>query len=357
MQNIFQDLKRREQQGLPVRVGIVGAGFMGAGSLRQISRVPGMVAPIVANRTLSRAVDAFIAAGVARADIVTTDDVDTARKAVERGRCVATSRLDLPAFIPSLDVVMETTGNVVAGTDVTLKALRQGKHVVAANLEVQGTVGPILKARADAAGVVYTDCDGDQPGIIMNLHAYCAGLGLEPLVAGNCKGVLKRYATPETQAAFAREYGISATIATSAADGTKINLEMAAVANATGMLPLRTGMLGLQTRLETLLDDCRGAGLLDGPPAVEYTLGIPSGVFIIARTDDPSLQRDFRYLKMGDGPEYIFYESRVVCHFDAPVTIAKAALYGAATVTPRGRPVAEVIALAKRPLEAGTRLD
>jgi predicted homoserine dehydrogenase-like protein len=242
-----------------------------------------------------------------------------------------------------------------AGIEVALSGFEKRKHVVAANPEVQVTVGAYLKARADEAGVVYSDIDGDQPGILMNLYNYCAGLGLEPVTAGNCKGVMKRYATPETQENFARNAGIQPWIATAAADGTKLNLEMAAVANATGLKVAKTGMLGPETRLEDLLQDFVHLDLVNG--VVEYTLGIPSGVFVIARSEDPHLQREFRYLKMGDGPNYLFYRPYVLCQFEAPLTAAEAVLYHTATLTPLGAPVAEVATFAKRDLRAGEALE
>jgi predicted homoserine dehydrogenase-like protein len=356
--NIFTDLLRRETKlGRPLNVAVIGSGFLGGGLIHQVSRIKGMCPALVSNRTPERAVAALQATGVDLSRIVRCDDPDAANRALARGYRVVTTQPTLAASVPLVDVVMEATGTLHIGTEVALACIEHQKHVVEANPEVQVTVGACLKARADAAGVVYSDIDGDQPGIIMNLHAYCAGLGLEPMVAGNCKGVMKRYATPETQESFARSAGISPWIATAAADGTKLNLEMALVANATGMRPARTGMTGVETNLESPLDNFKRAGLLDGPPIVEYTLGIPSGVFVIARSRDPHLQREFRYLKMGDGPDYLFYRPYVLCAFEAPLTAAEAVLYGTATAAPRGAPVTDVATYAKRDLRAGEPLE
>jgi predicted homoserine dehydrogenase-like protein len=178
-----------------------------------------------------------------------------------------------------------------------------------------------------------------------------------PIVAGNCKGVLKRYATPETQAAFAQAHNLKPWIASAAADGTKLNIEMAVVANATGMAPTVRGMAGPQTTLETVLADLDRLGLLEHGPIVEYTLGIPNGVFVIVHSDDPEVRSDFRYLKMGDGPYYLLYRPHVLIHYEAPLSAAEAVLHGAATITPAGAPVAEVAAFAKQDLPAGRRLD
>jgi len=356
--NIFTDLERRQAQlGRPVNVAVIGAGFLGGGLIHQLSKIKGMCPALVSNRTPERAIAALRDTGVESSRIKRCDDPDSAMRALEDGCRVVTTEPTLPAFVPVIDVIMEATGTMHIGTEVALRAIEQKKHIVEANPEVQVTVGAYLKARADDAGVVYSDIDGDQPGIIMNLHSWCAGLGLEPTVAGNCKGVMKRYATPETQEAFARRAGISPWIATAAADGTKLNLEMALVANATGMRPARAGMVGVETELASLLSDLGEAGLFDGPPVVEYTLGIPSGVFVVARSEDPQLRREFHYLKMGDGPNYLFYRPYVLCQFEAPLTAAEAVLYKTSTATPAGAPIADVATYAKRDLAAGEALE
>jgi predicted homoserine dehydrogenase-like protein len=191
-----------------------------------------------------------------------------------------------------------------------------------------------------------------------NIWDYCVGLGLEPIVAGNCKGVLKRNATPATQAAYAEAHGLKPWMASAAADGTKHSLEMCTVANATGHLPAAPGMVGPTTSLETLIADFDELGLLSQGPIVDYTLGIPNGVFVVFRgDDDPALPADFSYLKMGDGPYYLLHRPHVLIHNEAPLSAAEAVLFGSASVAPRGAPVAEVAAYAKRDLAAGQRLD
>jgi predicted homoserine dehydrogenase-like protein len=355
--SVFVELERHERAAGPLRIAVVGTGFFGAGLVRRIARIRGMVPAVAANRTLERAVAALLAAGVERRRIKVADDPPAAQAALEQGWSVATARLDLPAEIAAVDVIMEATGDVLVGATVALGAIRRGKHIVAANPETQATVGPILAALAGEAGVVYSDVDGDEPGILATLHRYCAGIGLAPLVAGNCKGVLKRYATPATQAAFAAAHNLKPWIASAAADGTKLACELATVANATGMPPAVRGMVGPQTTLETLAADFERLGLLDHGPIVEYTLGIAKGVFVVVREDDPLTQGEFRYLKMGDGPYYVFHRPDVLVHYAAPVSAAQAALYRTATVTPLGPPVAEVAAYAKQDLQRGQRLD
>jgi predicted homoserine dehydrogenase-like protein len=354
---IFADLERRQRAAQPIRVAVVGTGFFGAGLVRRLAAIPGMVPAVAANRTHARAEAALLAAGVAPAALCRTDDPATAQAALDRGHHVATADLLLPAHLTGIDVVMEATGDVLIGATLALETIRGRKHFIAANVETQATVGPILKTLADEAGVVYSDVAGDEPGMLKALHARCVGLGFAPIVAGNGKGVLKRYATPTSQAEFARANNLQPWSATAAADGTKLAFEMATVANATGMPPATRGMVGPATTLPDLLADFERHGLLAHGPIVDYALGGVRGVFVIVHSDEPQFRQEFRYLKMGDGPYYLFHDPYVLVHYEAPLSAARAALYGAATVAPGGAPVADVATFAKRALRAGERLD
>ncbi len=355
--DIFVDLERRQRAAQPIRVAVVGTGFFGAGLVRRLAAMPGLTPAVAANRTRARAEAALLAAGIAPALICRTDDPATAEAALERGQHVATADLHLATALTGIEVVMEATGDMLVGATLALETIRAGKHFVAANVETQATVGPILKILADEAGVVYSDVAGDEPGMLKALHARCVGLGFTPLVAGNGKGVLKRYATPTTQAAFARANNLQPWLATAAADGTKLACEMATAANATGMPPAVRGMVGPATTVQNLIADFERHGLLAHGPIVDYALGDLRGVFVIVHSDEPQFRQEFRYLKMGEGPYYLFHDPHVLIYYEAPLSAARAVLDGTATVAPSGVPVAEVATFAKRALRAGERLD
>lgn len=356
--HLFRDLQLREKDGNPIRVGVVGAGFFGSGVIRQLVRTAGVRPVIIANRTPEKAAEALKRSGVNPSDIRLAGDVRSAAKAIGEGRYVVTGNLELPYELKDSEVITETTGNLHIGAEAALKAIESGKHFVGANPEAQATVGAVLRMKADQHSVVYSDMDGDQPGILQKLYAYVQGIGFRPLVAGNCKGVMKRWATPETQAAYCRENHIKPWIATAAADGTKLNIEMCLVANANGMVPAQAGMSGLQTSMETLLEDFRKSGLLEKGPIVEYTLGIPVGVFIIGYSEDPWVAEEMQYFKMGHGPHYLFFSPHVLCQYDAVPSIAEAALYRSAVITPLAGPQrTEVVTYAKTELTKDKRLD
>lgn len=123
-----------------------------------------------------------------------------------------------------IDAIIEVTGTVEFGARVVHTATENGKHVVMMNTELDGTVGPILKAMADKSGVVLTDIDGDQPGAIMNLYGFVKGIGVKPVLCGNIKGLQDPYRNPTTQESCARKWGQKPHMVTSFADGTKISL-------------------------------------------------------------------------------------------------------------------------------------
>src|SRR6188508_327916 len=233
-------LQKREAEGKPIRVGIVGAGFMARGLTNQIvNSVPGMRVVAIYNRRLARAVDAFSYAG---REAVVAETQKAFDDAVSAGRPVATEDAMLLARSEHVDVLVETTGSVEFGAQVLLEAFKHGKDVVLMNAEIDATIGPILQVYADRHGVVLSACDGDEPGVQMNLYRWVKGLGLTPRLMGNVKGLQDPYRNPTTQQGFADRWGQNASMVTSFADGSKISFEQSIVANATGFKVRSRGM-------------------------------------------------------------------------------------------------------------------
>lgn len=355
---LLSRLRKRQQQGETTQVAIVGAGLMGRGIVRQIDLTPGMRSALTVNRTVQRAVEAYIACGHPADDIVVSNDVEALQEAIRSARPAVTDQLGVIADLPELGVVVEATGAVQYGAEVALCAIRNQKHVVMMNAETDATVGPRLKCLADEAGVVYTNSDGDQPGVLKRLVDYVDGIGLEIVAAVNCKGFLDAYATPDSIRPWAQRQNTSLAMTTAFTDGTKMNIENAVLANATGLVPGVRGMHGVTTELATALNDC--LAVFGNRGLVDFTLGgdFGGGVFVIGYGVDPvMIQPYMKYLKMGNGPNYLFYRPYHLCHMETPLTIAEAVLDGEPTIAPRPEPVVEVIAVAKRDLRAGERLD
>jgi predicted homoserine dehydrogenase-like protein len=353
-------LAARAAEDRPVRVALVGAGFMGRGLVNQIvNSVPGMVMSAVVNRTVPTGVRAYREAGV---DSVLTPSSSTdLAAALEAGRPVVTDDYASVCASDHIDVVVEATGAVEHGCRVVEAAIAGGKHVVLMNAEVDGTVGWALARQAASAGVVFTGCDGDQPGVEMNLYRFVKGIGCRPLVMGNIKGLQDPYRNPTTQKGFAEQWGQDPAMVTSFADGTKISFEQAIVANATGMTVERRGMRGADHRGH--IDELTKAYDVDELEAlggvVDYVVGSQPGpgVFALATHDDPKQRHYLNLYKLGEGPLYSFYTPYHLCHFEVPNTIARAALFGDAALAPLGPPRVEVITTAKVDIAAGTTID
>ncbi len=350
-------LEQREREGRPVRVGLVGAGYMGRGIAFQMARMRGIRLVAITNRTLSEAARAYREAGVA--PVLTASTAGDLDQGIEDGKYVISENPDAVCRSEKVEVVIEATGEVEFGAHVAMEAIAHRKHVVLMNAELDATVGPLLKLHADRAGIVITNADGDQPGVIMNLYRFVRTIGFQPVLAGNIKGLQDPYRTPETQRGFAEKYHQKPRMVTSFADGTKISMEMAVVANATGHRTGRRGMYGptchhVKDALTLFpLDQLLGGGLVD------YILGAePSpGVFVLGYNEHPVPRRYMTYHKMGDGPLYAFYTPYHLCNFEVPITAARAALFHDATIAPLGGPVCDVMTIAKRDLRAGEPLD
>ena len=355
-------LERRAAEHRPIRVGMVGAGFMGRGlALRLCGETPGMRLAAVANRSLDAARRALAEAGCA--DIHAVDTGTALRAAIVAGMPTITEDWRLLCESDQIDVILEVTGSLEHAAHVVCAAIENRKHTVLMNAELDGTVGPLLKRRADVAGVVYTNVDGDQPGVIMNLYRFVRGIGARPVLCGNIKGLHDPYRNPTTQESFARKWGQKPHMVTSFADGTKISFEQAIVANATGMRVGRRGMFGPTVPAGTPIEEAAKwlpmAEFADGPGIVDYVVGaVPSpGVFVLAAVDRPTQRHYLDLYKLGAGPFYCFYTPYHLCHFEVPNTIARAALFGDATLAPLGAPLVEVAAAAKIDLRAGSTLD
>jgi predicted homoserine dehydrogenase-like protein len=350
-------LAEREHSGNPVRVAIVGAGYSGRNIAYQIIRAfPGLRLVAIANRTLTAARDVCTAAGVEEIRVV--GSVAALDEAIRDGILAITDSAPSVCQAHCVDVIIEATGTIEFGAGVVLQAISHQKHVVLMNVELDATLGPILKAEADRAGVVYSNSDGDEPGVAMNMIRFVRTIGLTPVVAGNLKGLYDPYRTPETQRGFAETHRQKATTMTSFADGTKLSMELNVLANATGFGVARRGMYGpalahVNDSSKFFADKLRQGGMVD------YLVGAApcNGAFVVGYSEDRVKADYLKYLKMGDGPLYTFYTPFHLPQLEIPLTVARAALFKDATVAPLGAPVCDSIAVAKRDLLAGEVLD
>ncbi|MBR9808881.1 MAG: NAD(P)-dependent oxidoreductase [Alphaproteobacteria bacterium] len=355
-------LAKRAEEQKPLQVGLFGAGFMAKGIVNQVTRyTPGMRIAVICNRTLSAARDAYHVAGVPDdmiAECTTAAQVDDA---VRAGKFAITSDIQVVVEAAGVEVVIESTGHVEYGAKATIASINAGKHMVSMNVELDATVGSILKDKADKAGVILSGCDGDQPGVQMNLLRYVKTLGLKPLLCGNIKGLQDRYRNPTTQAAFAKQWGQTPNMVTSFADGTKISMEQAIVGNATGMKVAQRGMIGIEYKghVDEMVDMYDLDQMRELGGIVDYVVGAkPSpGIYVFAEAQDKTQAHYLNYGKLGEGPVYSFYVPWHLTALEVHISAARVALCTDTVIAPIGRPTVECVASAKIDLKAGETLD
>jgi len=359
---VDEALKRRETDGRPIKVALVGAGFMGRGIALQIITVAtGMRLAVIVARNLDLAKRACAEAGVSEfRAVATAAELDAA---MADGVIAITDNWSIACRAKAIDAVIEVTGSLDYGAAVVTAAIENRKHVILMNAELDGTVGPLLKKKADAKGVVYTNSDGDQPGVIMNLYRFVRGIGVRPVLCGSIKGLHDPYRNPTTQIPFAKRWGQKPHMVASFADGTKISFEQSLVANATGMRVPRRGMTGptveAGTPIEKTIELLPVQEFMHGPGIIDYVVGASPapGVFVVGTIENPRQKHYLALYKLGDGPLYCFYTPYHLCHFEVPNSIGRAVIFGDAVIAPLGPPVVEVVTTAKTDLEAGSVID
>ena len=351
-------LREREASGNPIRVGMVGAGATGRAIALQLGTpVAGIRLVAISNRTPEHAERAFREANVQ--DWCRAESAQQAEGAIARGMPVLTDDPSVLTTCGAIDVLVEVTGTVGAAASVVLEAFNHGKHVVLVNAELDSLLGPILKEKADRAGVVVTHTDGDEPGVAMTFLRYLRSLGLRPVAAGNIKGMVDYYRNPETQQEFAKRNDQDVRKVTSFADATKLSMEATVLANATGFLAGRRGMYGPACKYVGEMADLLPADQMLSTGLVDYALGAAphTGAFVVVHEESPLKKAQLAYYKLGNGPFYVFYTPFHLPHIQIASTIGRAVVHRDPTVAPIAGPVCEVVTVAKRDLKAGERLD
>lgn len=353
---LVEKLVKRHEDGNPIRVGIAGIGWLGRGLTYQLSRMKGVVPAVLADIFPEKAVQALLTAGYDRKAIVLCDDPLAIDRHLENQQIVVTGNSQ---FIPQskhVEIVVDAIGDPNVGAQLSMLSLQKKKHLISSP-ETDVVIGPFLKQLADKEGVVYSGAEGDEYGVLAGLYRYVHVLGLDIIAVGKCKKYFDRYATPTKMQPFADKMQIHAKMITSYTDGSKLGIEMALVANATGLVPDVRGMHMPFATLEDipkLFDVKENGGIFTKKGVIDVARGAePSGaVFVVATTDLP-IQQDMQYMKMGGGPNYLFYKPYHLCGVEMPLCLIKAVLENTYTIAPLGGPVADVVAVSKRELQKG----
>lgn len=330
---------------------------MGRGLAHQIAKIQRARLAGVSDVDIGKAAACCAWLGLPHQLVSSTAEADAA---IAAGKVAVASDGRVLARCEAGGIYFEASSAVAEVVPGVLDAVGAGKHISMMNSEADLAFGALLAARADEAGVIYTSADGDQYGVIKRLADEAVSFGFDLVMLGNIKGFLDRRANPTTIIAEADKRGLDYRMCAAFTDGTKLNIEMALIANVFGAGPARPGMLGPRAgsvaEVTTLFDLAR---LWDGgPPLVDYVLGAEpgGGVFVVGHSADPYVRDMMKYYKMGDGPFYVFTRPYHLCHFEAVPAAIEAVERRRPLMRP-GKPSTDVLAYAKVPIEAGTRLE
>lgn len=344
---------READLGRPLRVGLVGAGQMGRGFAAQLLKMPGISLSAVFDVDWQRAEEAFLQAGITPSS---ARDTDAAAMAIERGGSVAMGGVADIGALP-LDIVVEATGVPDVGAICAIETLAAGIDFATLNVEQDVTVGRYMLHLANQSDALYSVCRGDEPVETKILVDFARDLNFEIICAGKGKNnPLNPYATPDDLAAEAARKKMNPKMLTEFVDGSKAMIEMAALANTTGLEMSKRGMYGPASTVPTLHETFalqQDGGVLDRPGVVDYCVGpVSPGVFVVVRTDDPYVQHEMAYLQMGDGPYFSLYRPYHLASIEAPLTVYEMALERQPSFTSEHW-TSEVGAESKRALKAG----
>jgi predicted homoserine dehydrogenase-like protein len=359
---LARDLARRADEGRPIRVGVIGSGEMGTDLVTQGMLMRGIEIAAIATRRPHTAIEATAIAYGDTSHAIEADTQSKVTAAIEAGKLAVTST-DTLVRNPLIDVVIDATGKPGVAADFDLLAMEHGKHLVMMNVEADVTIGPWLKKEADRLGVVYSVGAGDEPSSCMELIEFASALGYRIIAAGKGKNnAFNREAVPDDYREEALRRNMNPRMLVEFVDGSKTMVEMACIANATGLVPDVPGMHGPDAdrdQMAKVLIPKADGGILNRKGVVDFTIGkgVAPGVFCIVEAEHPRIIERMDDLHVGTGPYYAFFRPYHLTSLEVPLTAARIMLYGKPDMVPMPVPVAEVCAVAKRDLAVGETFD
>ena len=360
MYEIDSKLKQREKDGNPIIVGLIGSGQMGTEIVTQVGIMDGMEIGVVVDLD-TRTSSAGYKYMKDKPDILATDDLDEAEKAFETGKKIASADYKLATRLSAVDVIVDATGSVEMGAITSQDAINYKKHIVMMSVECDITIGPILRKMAENAGIIYSLAAGEEPATIIGLYRFANALGFTIVSAGKGKNnPLDIYATPKDIEEEAKARKMSARMLCEFVDGSKTAIEMAAVSNATGLVPDIRGMHGPKSTVENLSKifiPKKDGGVLNKMGVVDYATGVAPGVFLVFYSDNARICEGMNQRGMGKGPYYMLFRPYHLCSVEVPLTVAQIVIYSESSGHPLQKLTSECIAITKRDLKRGQVLD
>jgi predicted homoserine dehydrogenase-like protein len=353
-------LRQREADGNPVKVGVVGCGQMGSGLCNTINSIAGMAVKAVADIRPQLAIKTLYELGLTKDDIVISENRSQAEDAIRKNMVVVTEDAMLLTQLEGLDVNVEATGYTDIGALFAWASIESKKPVVMLNVETDVTIGYLLNHQARKTGALYTVASGDEPGVCKMLYEQAVLQGFEVVCLGKGKNNPIKYdVTPDECGDEAANKDMNPKMLCSFIDGTKTMVEMAAVSNATGLLPDVPGMHGPKVEIPDLYKifiPKEDGGIFSRRGAVDYSTGkVAPGVFAIVYAATPHLRKDMEFLTKAEGPYYLQYRPYHNCNVETPQSIAELVLLKEITVT-SNEMNAEVVCTAKHDIRAGEKV-
>jgi predicted homoserine dehydrogenase-like protein len=374
---LMELLAARAESRNPLRVGMIGAGRFGTMFLTQAQRIRGLHVLGIASRSVDRTRASVARAGWPEEQYAARD----LGQAYDTGATCITDDMEALIEADGLEVLIEATGNPVVGVQYARKAIAEGRQLVMVNVEADVLAGPLLARQAQAAGLGYSLAYGDQPALIIELVEWALSNGFEVVCAGKGTKYLPAYrqSTPETvwdiygfSPDKVAQENLKAAPYNAGIDGTKASIEMAAVVNATQLMPPAGGLSYPACGIRDLPHICRpreDGGLLDQSGTVEVVSNlerdgrkvpddIRHGVFITLKASNDYVRRCFvEYTHTDDSGWYtVIYRSHHLVGLEVATSVLKVGLRGEATGYPI-RFAADVVACARVDLPIGTYLD
>ncbi|MEP6702292.1 MAG: Gfo/Idh/MocA family oxidoreductase, partial [Betaproteobacteria bacterium] len=380
--NLYRMLQQRAAANKPLKVGLIGAGKFGTMYLAQARHTPGIHVVAIADLAPARAAASLLRCGWEAERFAAKSLADAA---AHRATCL-TDNVDAMIAAPEIEIIIDATGSPAAGIHHVLECCRHRKHIVMVNVEADALAGPLLARKAAEAGIVYSLAYGDQPALICEMVDWCRAAGFEVVAAGKGTKYLPSYheSTPDT---VWPHYGFSdetvragdfnARMFNSFLDGTKSAIEMAAVANATGLTPAPSGLAFPPCGVDDLprvLRPREEGGHLDHTGQVEVISSLERdgrpvfrdlrwGVYVTFRAGDPAgedyVRRCFREYGFSTDPSGRYsamYKPYHAIGLELGISVASAGLRHESTGAATGWR-GDVVATAKRGLAVGETLD
>lgn len=360
MQVLYHKLNELYKDGKFINVAVVGAGFMGSSLISQLNLINGFKCNICYSRNNEKTKDVYLKMGVSDSNIKYIDSPTEYNNSSDNFYIMN----DLYNFfgLEDIDVFVDATGDPYEGAKIAFEAIKHGKHIVSLNVECDVVVGSLLAEKAREKNVTYTGIAGDEPGTVKELYDFAKLLGFEVLAIGKGKNNPLDYeANYETVEKEANEKGIRPYMLASFVDGSKTMEELTLMCNATGFKPDVPGCHGIVSDIKNLDKNLKlksEGGVLDSYNVCEYVMGIAPGVFVLVKAPNDFIDHEMRFLKVGDGPNYVLYRPFHLTSIEVPVTILQTYFFNLPTICPIPlKPVADTVAIAKKDLKPGDLLD